>query len=197
MYEQRKVSRELFDLREEDIFWFPKVDRDDLVGITQEIGAGNWYAVVDDIGEGIVVMQIASWPKLDKGNHLRFDEIFVQAYPLDRLQKLVNKERKLNNQPASDRPLRTGDAFSIESADRPGKELLKTGYQGRILDITASAREQAKIALYGAVTRKLTPAEIEKNISASTILGRFQQKTESQDRQDPLGPMPSARMEEF
>jgi hypothetical protein len=195
MYEQRKVVQEFFDLRDEEKFWSPRVDRDGKESVESEMGMANWYAVVDDIAEGTVVLQIASWPKLDKGNHLRFDEIYVQSYPLDALQQLVNKERIKNNQPAADRPLRTGDAFSIECDDRPSEDILSPEFKGSILDITASAREQAKIAMYSAVTRKLSPSEVDDSFADSNAIGRFQQLSKTQDRQEPLGPIPFARTE--
>lgn len=159
MQEQRKVVRESFGQRKQEAFWSPRVERDGSLSAVTRMEKTQWYAVVDDIIEGTVVLQIASWPKLDKGNHLRFDKIFEKHYPLDALQKVINQGRDRHGQPAADRPLRTGDAFSIQCEKRPGKNIISSKFEGSILDITAAARKQAKIAMYGAVARKLSPDE--------------------------------------
>jgi len=185
MYKQRKVVQEAFHRREQEVFWFPRVDRGGDLGAVTEMGKSYWYAVVDDIEEGTVVLQIASWPKLDAGNHLRFDAIYEQHYPLDALQQLVNRERARHGQPAADRPLRTGDAFSIQCEGRPGEDVIGPEFKGSVLDITAAARKQAKIALYGAVARRLSPIEAKSRLGTSGEPDRFQRIAGLRDRLRP------------
>lgn len=195
MRKQRDVKQESFKRRTHEVFWFPRVDRDGELSVVTQMEKTDWYAVVDDIGEETVVLEIASWPKLDKGNHLRFDEIYIQAYPLDLLQNAINRERAKYAQPADDRPLRTGDAFSIRCEDRPGENIISPEFKGSILDITAAAREQAKIAMYGAVTRKLSPTEEIEMLELSKEPGRFQQTIGKRDRLLPHNPDAIARSE--
>lgn len=185
MHKQRKVTQESFNRRKHDVFWSPRVDRDGKLSTVTGMGKTYWYAVVDDIAEGTVVLQIASWPKLDRGGHLRFDVIYEQPYPLDALQQVVNQERAQHGQPAADRPLRIGDAFSIQCEDRPGENVINPEFEGSVLDITAAAREQAKIAMYGAVARKLSPTEASNRLRTSREPDRFQRIVEARDRLRP------------
>jgi len=159
MYRQRKVARESFRPRDKETFWAPEVEKHGERTRIEGLGKNDWYAVVDDIAEGTVLLRIAAWPTLDKGGRLRFDASFEQDYALEALQRIVNEERTRQGQPAADRPLRTGDAFSIHSEDRPGRGLTGSDFKGSLLDISGPARAQAKIALYSAVARSLSPDE--------------------------------------
>jgi hypothetical protein len=159
------------------------------------MGKTYWYAVVDDIAEGTVVLQIASWPNLDKDSHLRFDVIYEQPYPLDALQQVVNRGRAQHGQPAADRPLRTGDAFSIQCEDRPGENVISPKFEGSVLDITAAAREQAKIAMYGAVARKLSPTEASNRLETSSEPDRFRRIAGARERLRPRSPVATAKPE--
>jgi hypothetical protein len=195
MHEQRKVARESFHPRKHEEFWAPRVERDGKLPTVTVMGRTHWYAVVDDIAEGTVVLQIASWPKLDSGGHLRFDVIYEQPYPLDALQQVVNRWRAENGQPAADRPLRTGDAFSIQCEDRPGDNLISPEFEGSVLDITAAAREQAKIAMYGAAARKLSPKEASNRLETSEEPDRFRRIAEGRDHLRPRSPGETAKPE--
>jgi hypothetical protein len=195
MYEQRKVTRDSFHRHKDDVFWSPRVERDGELTTVTRLGKTDWYAVVDDIAEGTVVLQIASWPKLDKGSHLRFDEIYEQAYPFDTLQQVVNRERARHGQPAADRSLRTGDAFLIQSEDRPGENVISPQFKGSLLDITAAAREQAKIAMYGAVAPRLKPKEARDRLKTSREPDRFQRSAWEQERLRPRSPGETAKPE--
>ena len=72
MREQRKVAHGSFHRREDEVFWSPRVERGGELGTVARMGKTDWYAVVDDIAEETVVLQIANWPKLDRGGHLCF-----------------------------------------------------------------------------------------------------------------------------
>lgn len=195
MHKQRKVARESFHRRTHETFWSPRVERDGKLSPVTRMRETDWYAVVDDIAEGTVVLQIASWPKLDKGSHLRFDEIYEQPYPLDALQKVVNRGRAQHGQPAADRPLRTGDAFSIQCEDRPGENVISPEFEGSVLDITAAAREQAKIAMYGAVARRLSPIEASNRLKTSREPDRFRRIAGARERLRPRSPGATAKPE--
>jgi hypothetical protein len=155
----------------------------------------DWYAVVDDIQEGTVVLEIASWPKLDKGNHLRFGETYVSSYPLDALQQAVNQARAKRAQPAPDRPLRTSDAFAITSEERPGETLISPEFQGSILDITGAARDQAKIAMYSAVARQLKPEDEISLFEEAKEAPRFRQTARDRELLPPQNPAAIAKSE--
>lgn len=176
MYEQRKVNQKFFRRREREPFWSPSVLKGRKRVVETRTGANDWYAVVDDIGEGTVKLEIASWPKLDKAGRLHFDEIYEQAYSVEKLQRVINKARMSHKQPAPDRLLRVGDAFRIQNSVRPKKDLVSPRFKGIIYDITEAAREQAKIAMYGAVARKLKPSEARERYKTFTSSGRFRRK---------------------
>jgi hypothetical protein len=150
---------------------------------------------VDDIAEETVVAEIASWPWLDAGGHLRFQEYYVQSYPLDALQRVINHERARHGQPAADRPLRTGDAFWIRCEGRAGENVVSSEFDGSVFDITAAAREQAKIALYGAVARKLNPVEASRRVEASEEPDRFRKIAAAREQQRPSDPAATAKPE--
>jgi hypothetical protein len=177
------------------VFWRPRVDRNGKRGVATRMGRGFWYAVVDDIAEDTAVLQIAGWPHLDRHGHLRFDTIYEQPYALDALQSTVDRERARNGQPAADRPLRTGDGFSIQSAARPAEELVGSGFEGGILDITAAAREQAKIAMYGAVARKLSRAEARSRRQSLDRPDLFPRPPRARERRTPGNPAAIAKPE--
>lgn len=195
MYEQRKVSWESFHRRKHETLWSPSVERDGKLSATTQIRINDWYAVVDDIAEGTAVLQIASWPKLDRGGHLRFHDIHEQPYPLDALQKVINRWREKHGQPAADRPLRTGDAFLIQCEDRLGENVINPQFKGSVIDITAAAREQAKIAMYGAVARKLSSNEAKNRLETPREHDRFQRTVDARERMYPKNPRATAKPE--
>lgn len=195
MYEQRKVTKESFHEHKHEVFWSPRVERDGKLSTVTQLGKTDWYAVVDDIAEGTVVLQIASWPKVDRGSHLRFDEIYEQTYTLDELQQVVNRERSQNGQPAADRSLRTGDAFLIRCDHRPRENVIDPKFKGSLLDITAAAREQAKIAMYGAIAPRLNPKEAAKRLKTSKETDQFQRVAGVRERLRPRSPEATAKPE--
>jgi len=173
MYEQRKVEPDSFRKREKEAFWTPGVSWEEKTDRLEGMGENDWYAVVNDIQEGTIVLQIASWPELDRRGRLRFAKIYEEDYPIEGLQQVVNSARTKAGQPGPDRPLRSGDAFWIHSANEPGPDLLTDTFDGKVVDITMAAREQAKIAMYAAVARKITPDEAESRLNVPPGPGRF------------------------
>lgn len=108
--------------------------------------ADDWYAVVDDIETGRVVLVASPWPGVDDTGHLVFDEEeWLLDLPVGRLQEAVDRERRASGQPAPTRALRIGDAFHIRSphgldGTDPSPE------QWRMVDVTRAARRSARAA---------------------------------------------------
>lgn len=174
MRKQRNAEPRLFRSRKRRLFWAPRVTLAGKESRLKDAGANDWYAVVDEIGEGVVRLEIAAWPDLDQGGHLRFDKVYEQSYPVEALQRIVNRARAKHRQPAPDRPLRIGDAFRIKTGVRPGRSLVGGRFRGTIHDISDAARQQAKIAMYGAVARRVKPVEARTRQQAVQQFGRFQ-----------------------
>jgi hypothetical protein len=171
---QRNVDPGTFRRRKSRMYWSPRVREGGRDRRLKDAGSSDWYAVVDDIGEGVVRLEIADWPELDQGGHLHFTTLYDRFYPLDAFQQLVNRARRQLKQPAVDRPLRIGDAFRIRSEGRLAKELPSGGFQGTLQDISEAARGQAKIAMYGAVARRVNPDEAKERQQGSRRPSPFQ-----------------------
>ncbi len=106
------------------------------------------YAVIEDMAEGLVVIQYAAWPHLDAGGRLVFDgEVVTSVEPADEAQAAVNRARVQMQSDAPERPLRVGDAFAVGAATDPASGIAQAT---KIVDISASARRAAKAALLGA-----------------------------------------------
>lgn len=111
--------------------------------------AGLSYIVVEEIEGGMVGLAVSDWPRTDAQGRLRFDAEPVQA-GVDRaaLEQFLDRHR----QPS--RPLRIGDVFAARTgpptADPAG------WIEPPVHDVTAEAREAAKIAFYSAVAPIIT-----------------------------------------
>jgi hypothetical protein len=146
--------------KETDRYWAPE-------GAILQPGPEDAYVVVDDLTTDeqgqtvqIAVLAIATWPHLDALGRLSFDEAGSGRLAVDPvwLQERVDQERLANEPPGEPRiseqelrtrPLRIGDTFLIrglevtESGTPPSWKVLE--------DVSASARDRAKIAQYAAV----------------------------------------------
>jgi hypothetical protein len=196
MFEQRKVNQKLYRRRDREPLWSPIIAKEKRRGRTVSPGTNDWYAVVDDIGDGMVRLEIAPWPRVDLAGRLRFNEIYEQTYLLTKLQNVVNEFRKSNNQAAHDRPLRVGDSFRIQSTSKPKRDLADPHFKGNIFDITNAARDQAKIAMYAAVARRLKPSEARMLYKKTKATGKFKfTPKRNQERQRPRIPGAIAKPE--
>ena len=105
---------------------------------------GLSYIVVEEMDGGLAVLAVSDWPRTDERGRLRFDSEPVQvAVQRDAFERFLD----LHRQPS--RPLRTGDVFAARTgAPAPHPE----GWiEPPVHDVTADAREAAKIAFYAAV----------------------------------------------
>jgi len=180
VYIQRKVDPKLYRKRKGAPHWTPRVLKKGIQTAAVQEGIQNWYAVVDEIADDTVRMEITKWPTLDTAGRLRFSTLSEQSYSLEKLQHAVNKARSQHNQAAPDRPLRVGDAFCIQSPTKPKKDMLSLHFRGAILDITEEAREQAKIALYAAVAQRLEPSDPQTLLESSKPSSSFLRKSQDQ-----------------
>ncbi|MCD4706539.1 MAG: hypothetical protein K8S62_02235 [Candidatus Sabulitectum sp.] len=160
MHKQRDVKSELFSRPEREVFWNPLREQKPESELVGEPGESDWYAVVDDIDERIAVFEIARWPTLDRAGRLLFGDSFELTLSVAGIQQTINEARSYHRQAVPERNLRVGDAFLIRSRTKPDVSILENK-DVTILDISGFAREQAKIAMYGAVARKL-PVEEER-----------------------------------
>jgi hypothetical protein len=121
------------------------------------------YVVVDEIVEGIVGLSMSPWPVADELGRLRFDIEQDPVHVAVGLETLCEFLRGRGfpfyppKEAAADeekRGLLIGTTFAMEikkpRAVRWGKPLDR--WVGQIHDITADARDLAKLALYGALT---------------------------------------------
>ena len=157
MFEQRVATDESARSASEEV-WVPEGWPEDV-----QPGESDWYAVVDELMDGTVVLAYAPWPHLDEVGRLAFgdeatDARHVVSISEVRLQAIVDEARRessLDDDPAVvERPLRVGDAFlvrSIEHADEPVVDVAA--------DVTTYARTAAKKALYAAVAPRVTEEE--------------------------------------
>jgi hypothetical protein len=124
------------------------------------------YVVVDEIVDDLVGLSLSPWPKADPKGRLRFgiegDPVHV-GVELHDLCTFLTNERRMEFVPVSRTPtehpkreLRIGTVLAIE-VKNPGSSEWKASldqHVGRVFDITADAREVAKLAYYGAMTEQ-------------------------------------------
>jgi hypothetical protein len=118
------------------------------------------YVVIDELESGLVGITVSPWPTLDERGRLQFDlersrSIGARARAL---QAFLNKHRTPRHMASRD--LRMGDAFacrvSVELAD--GELLHPEAWMAPpITDISAQAREAAKLAHFSAAAPLANP----------------------------------------
>ncbi len=112
------------------------------------------YVVIDELESNMVGLTVAPWPTLDTRGRLHFD--------LERSRSVGAKVRDLETvlakwrtpRSVADRELRMGDVFACQVREPlPDGELLdpKSRMVPPITDISAQAREAAKLAYFSAV----------------------------------------------
>jgi hypothetical protein len=147
--ERAHVSSESFEAQ--PTLWQPEITIASDQGEQSQLldlSPGDRYVAVDDLAEGLAVLQASLWPHLDADGRLTFEgDPLGLVTPLERLQRLVDEARAAARQLGADRPIRVGDAFAMRglSGEEPSIETAT-----RIIDVSAAARDAAKAALYGA-----------------------------------------------
>lgn len=129
---------------------------------------GLSYIVVDEIVGGTVGLAVSGWPRLDRIGRLRFvpGELIIGA-DKGSFERFVARNRQPRR--LARRPLRIGDVFAaavdsgvLDAATEDDlvdpAALLGTP----VYDISADARDAAKMSFYGAVTPKLKPSEAQR-----------------------------------
>ncbi len=114
------------------------------------------YVVVDDIAGSLVVLSVSPWPRLTAKGRLVFAQgpRAGRAYaPRRALDRALGAARTRHSQ--TQRPVRIGDTFLVRRLDPDHPE-----DSGDFVDVTAAAREAAKVALYSAAAAKVTPRQL-------------------------------------
>jgi hypothetical protein len=119
--------------------------------------AGDYYAVVDAIESGRVVLVLSRWPDVDAVGHLVFsgDDV-TRDFTLDEWQPVVTRQRAAVGQPAPDRDPRVGDAFWVRIPDGDVEASPLAGWN--LVDVTRPARRAAHAALLTAANPELRAA---------------------------------------
>lgn len=109
----------------------------------------DWYAVVDELIDQRAVLVLSPWPKVDNRFAPVFDEDDREtAQPVGELRRVVDEHRgRLGQVP---RNIRIGDAFLVRVGGG-AEPSVEPGSWEMVIDVTDAARDQAKIAYYGAV----------------------------------------------
>lgn len=125
------------------------------------------YVVVDEIVGSAVGLTLSAWPRLDGQGRLQFDQadVYLVGSPVDELQMFLSEHRLPEE--LRERPVRVGDVFAVrvrrevlrgvaEELDEPQRlePFLdpETWIEPPLYDVTADARDAAKVAFYAAVT---------------------------------------------
>jgi len=103
--------------------------------------SGLSYILVDEIEGGMVGLAVSEWPRTDEQGRLRFDSEPVQV-----VVERAAFEHFLDAHREPSRPLRIGDVFAARTHPDPERWI-----EPPVHDVTADAREAAKIAFYAAV----------------------------------------------
>jgi hypothetical protein len=133
--------------------WFPESLREPMAGAERSV-ASLAYVLVEEIVDGTVVLMRWPWPLADPYGRLFWPDADEQrsaaaAVDVHLLQHQLYGPNQLERSP------RCGDAF----AARPGRGWGRRGritdvralFDGPVLDISADAREAAKLAFEGGV----------------------------------------------
>lgn len=138
------------------------------------------YAAVDDLADGMVVLEVSSWPFLDMEGRLYFEDDPTE-WIVGRVatQERIDEERKRGRITGSNRPIRVGDAFMLRGLGG-GASALEQVQQ--VIDISAAARNAAKAALFGAAA-----STVEKKYAVTMAVTEPPVKTEPQPGEFDVG----------
>ncbi|MFP5371072.1 MAG: hypothetical protein ACLGI3_10035, partial [Actinomycetes bacterium] len=139
--------------------WTPPCVPDDLLVDPTRLS----YLVVDEIVGDIVTLALAPWPSSDPEGRVRFPADAVGA-PAGHLLVHGRELRERLYEGFMRRAPRVGDAFAAVLGDEVSRRLARSGevvldreirlvdaLPGRVADLTAEARNVAKLAFYAAV----------------------------------------------
>lgn len=154
--------------------WRPPSAPESLAALSDDELSRRLYVVVEERIDGTIGLLVSPWPRARQDGRLRFDpedEEIEVAVGLEELQaRLADRDA---SGPASSaetagalarRPVEVGDAFAVQTSEpppAPGElEALNGGpasleWMVAVADVTADAREAAKVATYEALTPPL------------------------------------------
>ena len=135
------------------VIWWPET----LHAVAEEptLLAGFAYVVLEEIVDRRVVLMSWSWPTADEQGHLVWPsgpehDPRTATLSQETLRYQLYRPNRLRRAP------RSGDVYASEGdgpgwdSDRPVSDA-RTLFGGRVYDVSADAREAAKLAYYGAV----------------------------------------------
>ena len=172
-YEQRvpEPERERKRRRRPVRLWRPV----ELKGLS--VKRSDTYLTIDDRNPGEVGAEVITiltsvavpWPHLDEAGRLTFrsprsatpSEPSILYLEETAFRAQVDASRKRHQQLA--RGIRVGDAFWVRGSSPQSSAWTD------IVDVSAAARQTAKIALYGAVTPKVAGKKLDRSISVTII----------------------------
>jgi hypothetical protein len=140
------------------------------------VAAGDLvYVVVDELDAGIAALVVSRWPRVDGLGRLRFDlerdvHLAVDAEALQRLLEervsLVAGGSGAAEEELRSRPLLVGDVFGARLVEQPVDESNAPvdparWLAGPIVDVSADAREAAKVQYHAAVAGVLTATDVD------------------------------------
>lgn len=122
------------------------------------------YIAVDEVSEGVVTLLVSVWPELDERGRLRFPE--TEPVAIDVRQAALEALLAANRQPRqlAARPLREGDVLAART--RVGRRSSSRGRSTAnwivppVFDVTADARDAAKVAFFRAVGTPLSRDQV-------------------------------------
>jgi hypothetical protein len=154
--------------------WRPPSAPESLAALSDVELAKRLYVVVEERIDTTIGLLVSPWPGATEDGRLRFDpeaEEVEVAVDLKKLQARL-ADRDVSGQTGSaesaealaHRPVEVGDAFAVQTGE-PAPELGeleklsgrtgKVEWMAAVIDITADAREAAKVATYEALTPPL------------------------------------------
>ena len=109
------------------------------------------YIAVDEVSEGVVTLLVSVWPELDERGRLRFPE--TEPVAIDVRQAALEALLAANRQPRqlAARPLREGDVLAART---------RNWIVPPVFDVTADARDAAKVAFFRAVGTPLSRHQV-------------------------------------
>jgi hypothetical protein len=129
------------------------------------------YIVVDEIEEEVAVLLCEPWPELDERGRPRFDEdqrtsvqvgldaLYARLRRRQEMMRLTEEDRAA----FAERPVRVGDAFAglVDREALAADTDSLTFLDGPIVDVTAEAREAAKLQHYATAAPLLSDDDVE------------------------------------
>jgi hypothetical protein len=172
--------------------------RPDLDRLVRE--GGLVYIVVDDLAAGVAELVVCEWPRVDSSGRLVFNQDAARslaAFEDDMRALLEERVPIVAASPSVQealrrRPLQVGDVFGAVLREELAEDVETPDHLGRwlrapVIDLTAEAREAAKVQYYATVSHVLSVAELDAIVEEFTE-GEGPPDTTPEDRGGGSGP---------